>query len=486
MALNPNNSNKKCRVFLIPQLMRGHLIPMTDFAKLLVVAHPDVEPTMVVTPGNAALIKSSLGQSQSFGRVQILTYPFPSECTETNVETMGVGSKEETMLINKSLLSIRPVHEELLGKSKPDVVVADSLFYWAPNVAAEYGIPCLFFFCSGVFPFVVFKHIYDMQPSMGFDDCHRVITVSNLPGPKIEMPVTELPNYRIRHDEVTGKLLDSLFRSLPDVFGIVVNTFRALEKEYCKEYERIQSKRAYFIGPVSLCNASNVDGVIHRGGKGDVGCLRWLDSKEDGSVVFVSFGSQCYFKSEQLHELAIGLEHSRRNFLWVVRGDNMEEWMPDGWEDRIAGRGFLVKGWAPQVAVLSHPATGAFMTHCGWNSVLEGVSAGVPMLTWPFAAEEFINEKLLVEVLGCAAKVWDGGKRSTREEEHELVPGSAIAHAVSKFMEPGSKYVAMLSKAKNVAVSALAAVQYGGSSHGDIKNLVKDMFGLIGKNVMPN
>ncbi|KAF3339898.1 Abscisate [Carex littledalei] len=120
------------------------------------------------------------------------------------------------------------------------------------------------------------------------------------------------------------------------------------------------------------------------------------------------------------------------------------------------------------------------MTHCGWNSVLEGLSAGVPMLTWPFAAEEFINEKLLVEVIGCAAKVWDGGKRSTREEEHELVPGSAIAHAVFKFMEPGGEYVAMRSKAQNVAVSALAAVQEGGSSHGDVKDLVNDLFGLIG------
>ncbi|XP_078151282.1 UDP-glucose flavonoid 3-O-glucosyltransferase 7-like [Carex rostrata] len=392
---------------------------------------------------------------------------------------MGVGSKEETMLINKSSLLIRPTLEELLSKYKPDVVVSDAMFYWAPSVAAQFGIPCIVFFTCGAFPLVVFKRIYDMQQSMSVDADH--LTVSDLPGPKIEMPVCELPNYSIGHDEETNKIFDSLFGSWPDVFGIVLNTFCALESEYCKEYERVQTKRAYFIGPVSFYNTSNVDGLIHRGGEGDVGCLRWLDGKEDGSVVFVSFGSQCYFKSEQLHELAIGLEHSRRNFLWVVRGHNMEEWMPDGWEDRIAGRGFVVKGWAPQVAILAHPATGAFMTHCGWNSVLEGLSAGIPMLTWPFAAEEFINEKLLVEVIGCAAKVWDGGKRSTREEEHELVPGSAIAHAVFKFMDPaGGEYVAMHSKAQNVALSALAAVQEGGSSHGDIKDLVNDLFGLIG------
>ncbi|XP_078161182.1 anthocyanin 3'-O-beta-glucosyltransferase-like [Carex rostrata] len=360
---------------------------------------------------------------------------------------MGVGSKEErTMLINQPTLLIQPALEELLIKYKPDVVVSDAMFYWAPSVAAQFGILCILFVSGGTFPLVVFKRIYDMQPSMSVDADQ--ITVSDLPGPKIVMPVPELPNYRIGHNEACDKVLDSLFGSWPDVYGIVFNTFRALEKEHCKEFERVQRKRAYFIGPVSLCNSSNVDGVIHRGGKGDVGFLKWLDGKEDGSVVFISFGSECYFKSEQLHELAIGLEHSRRNFLWVVRRDNMEEWMPDGWEDRMAGRGFVLKRWAPQVAILSHPAIGAF------NSL------------WM----EF----------SCAVKVWDGGKRSTREEEHELVPRSAIAHAVFKFMEPGGEYVAMHSKAKNVAVSALAAMQEGGSSHGDIKNMVNDLFGLIG------
>jgi UDP-glucoronosyl and UDP-glucosyl transferase len=471
------NSNKKCRVFLIPQLSKGHMIPMTDFAKLLAAAHPDVEPTILVTPANAALIKASL-EHPSVGQVQILTYPFPSEGLKTSVETMGAGTKEETRLINSSSSFICTALEELLSKRKPDVVVADALFHWAPSVASEFGIPCILFFSSGVFSLVVYRHIYEMRPSMGVDDC---VTVSDLPGPNIVMPVREIPNYPVGQDEVTSKILDSLFGSWPDVFSIVFNTFRELESEYCVEYGRVQTKNAYFIGPVSLCNVSNGDEAIYRGGEGEAACLRWLDGKEDGSVVYVSFGSQCYFKSEQLHELAKGLQESGRNFLWVVRGDDAKEWMPDEWEERIAGRGFVVKGWAPQVAILSHPATGAFMTHCGWNSILESLTAGVPMLTWPFAAEEFINERLLVEVMGCAARVWDGGKRSTKEDEHELVPGSAIAHAVSKFMKPGGEYVTMRSKAQNIATLALASMQEGGSSHGDMKSLVNEMFGLMAR-----
>jgi UDP-glucoronosyl and UDP-glucosyl transferase len=472
MSINPSKSNKKCRVFLIPYFARGHLIPLTDFAKLLAAAHPDVEPTIIVTPGNATLVDSSESQ------VKILTYPFPTEGPKTGSETAGIGSKEHSLLINEKSWLIRPAVEELICKYKPDVVVTDVLFSWVPSVAARHEIPCLLFFCSGIFPLVVYRHINDMKPDMSADN---IITVLDLPGPKIVMPIRELPNYTPGEEAASNQILDSTFGCQPNVVGIVFNTFREFESEYCREYERAQTKRAYFIGPVSSSYNNSGDKAIRRGGEGDAACLKWLDDKEDGSVVFVSFGSQCYFKSEQLHELAIGLEDSKKNFLWIVRGDNMEEWMPDGWEDRVAGRGLLVKGWAPQVSILSHPATGAFMTHCGWNSILESLTAGVPMLTWPFAAEEFIIERLLVEVMGCAGRVWDGGKRSTKEDEHELVPGSAIAHAVSKFMDHGGAYVTMRSKAQNISTMALAALQEGGSSRGDMKSLVNDMFGLMAR-----
>jgi UDP-glucoronosyl and UDP-glucosyl transferase len=80
----------------------------------------------------------------------------------------------------------------------------------------------------------------------------------------------------------------------------------------------------------------------------------------------------------------MGLEESRQNFLWVVRGvDKSEEWMPEGWEERVADRGLVVKGWAPQVLILAHVAIGTFLMYSWWNSILEGSAVGVPMLTWP-------------------------------------------------------------------------------------------------------
>jgi hypothetical protein len=122
------------------------------------------------------------------------------------------------------------------------------------------------------------------------------------------------------------------------------------------------------------------------------------------SVLYVSFGSQNSITSGQTRELALGLEASGRPFLWVVRpplefdakdGFN-PEWLPAGFEAR-ARMGLLVRGWAPQEQVLAHPSSGAFLSHCGWNSVLKSLSRGVPLLGWPLGAEQFFKAKLVAE-----------------------------------------------------------------------------------------
>uniref|UniRef100_A0A453A7S1 Uncharacterized protein n=1 Tax=Aegilops tauschii subsp. strangulata TaxID=200361 RepID=A0A453A7S1_AEGTS len=131
----------------------------------------------------------------------------------------------------------------------------------------------------------------------------------------------------------------------------------------------------------------------------------WLDAMCTGSVVYASFGSLVRVLHEQLYEVGHGLEDSGRPFLWVVKESEVAaspevlEWLP-ALEARTAGRGLVVRGWAPQLAILSHRAVGAFVTHCGWNSLLESVAHGVPVVTWPHLADQFLNERLAVDVLG--------------------------------------------------------------------------------------
>ena len=172
--------------------------------------------------------------------------------------------------------------------------------------------------------------------------------------------------------------------------------------------------------------------------------------------MFLCWGSKGALPKQQLEEIAAGLENSGHRFLWVVRtpagsDDPKRYWerrgeadldalLPEGFLERTKDRGLVIKTWAPQVDVLNHPATGAFVTHCGWNSVLETVSAGVPALTWPMVFEQFIIERLLTEVLAIGERLLPegAGVRSTRYEENDLVPAVVVAQSVAKFMEPGA------------------------------------------------
>lgn len=117
----------------------------------------------------------------------------------------------------------------------------------------------------------------------------------------------------------------------------------------------------------------------------DSTCLKWLDQQQQNSVIYVAFGSFTVFDKEQFQELASGLELTNRPFLWVVRPDITNDAIdayPEGFQDRVATRGQMV-GWAPQQKVLTHPSIACFLSHCGWNSTMEGVSNGVPFLCWP-------------------------------------------------------------------------------------------------------
>ncbi|KAJ4799153.1 Glycosyltransferase [Rhynchospora pubera] len=429
--INSNNANlKKWRVFVIPYFARGHLIPMKDFADLLSANHPDIEPTMVVTPGNTKFITSSIGKSNKSTQypVQILTYPFPLIGLKPDVETVGIGKSTESSAIDKAAHMARPGQEQVLRKYKPDAVITDVMFPWIAAIAADLGIPCLFFASSGAFPILIIRSLFKIVAHLGL---HDHVTVSGLPGPEIRMPVLELPTF-VFEDNYTQKP-ERATKSWTDVFGFVVNTCRGLELDYCNEFEKTQASRAYFVGPVSVSCSMNQHDVVERGGEGETNCMRWLDSKEEQSVIFVSFGSQCYFKSAQLHELAMGLEESGQNFLWVVRCvDQSDEWMPEGWEERVADRGLV-----------------------------------------------FINEKLLVDVVGCATRLWEGGKRSTRETECELVPRTVIAHAVSQFMEPEGENSSVHCKARELGAVIRSAMAEGGSSTSDLSRLISDLINAM-------
>ena len=149
--------------------------------------------------------------------------------------------------------------------------------------------------------------------------------------------------------------------------------------------------------------------------------------------------------------------------------------MPEGFAERMArgDHGFIIRGWAPQMLILSHAALGGFVTHCGWNSVLEAVSAGVPMVTWPRYADQFYNEKLVVEGLGVGVGV-GAEEYAPSVETHRVIAGEAIAESIRKVMKEGDG-VTIRKKAEELRDKARAAVEKGGSSYDDVGRLMDEL-----------
>lgn len=205
--------------------------------------------------------------------------------------------------------------------------------------------------------------------------------------------------------------------SLRNSDGIIVNTFESLEPRAVKGLKEGSCLPGILIPPVYPIGPL----IAYRGGEGGGGerneCLCWLDSQPSRSVVYLGFGSRGVFSAKQLGEIAVGLERSGVRFLWVIRAppseDQADQFLPPpepdlnsllpvGFMDRTKGRGFVAKSWAPQIDILGHEAVGGFVTHCGWNSTLEAVCAGVPLVAWPLYAEQRFNKILLVEEIKIA------------------------------------------------------------------------------------
>ncbi|EMS55742.1 UDP-glycosyltransferase 73C5 [Triticum urartu] len=332
------------------------------------------------------------------------------------------------------------------------------------------GVPCVAFSAIGAFSTLALHHLEREDVDNGDVD---VATVPQFPGPSIRVPRAELPEFlrgRGRYSMI------SKIVPVEDCFCQAMNTSLELERQYCEMYMlHGYAKRAYFVGPLfssSSPSHSPAGGVDDQQSP----CIGWLDSKPGRSVVYLCFGSLTHVSDAQLHQLALGLEAAGKPVLWVVR-DTGNWTPPEGGAARVGDRGLLVTAWAPQTAILGHPAVGAFVTHCGWNSVLETVMAGVPVLTWPMVFEQFITERLVTEVLGIGERLWPcgAGLRSTRHEEHEVVPAGDVARAVTAFMLPGGAGDAARSRVMDLAAKCRAAVAEGGSSHRDLRRLVDDL-----------
>lgn len=470
---------------LLPHLAHGHMIPMMDMARLL--ARRGLVITVVTTPINAARFVSVIDRAARSGlRIELLQVPFPSaeaglpEGCES-MDSLPSRGMFKNLLLGISMLR-QPV-ERLLHRLQPhpSCIISDKNVMWADQTAREFRIPRLVFDGTSCFSLLcthniveskVFDTVSESEPFVvpGLPD--RIeLTRAQLPG-AVNIGPSDIKDVR---DEIRAKELGA--------YGVVINTFEELELSYISEYRRVRGK-VWCIGPVSLCNEDNLD-KAERGNKSSVdddACLKWLDLRGPRSVIYACLGSLSQLTAPQLMELGLGLEACGRPFIWVIRGGNesqLENWISEsGFEERIKGRGLLIRGWAPQVLILSHPAVGGFLTHCGWNSTLEGICAGLPMITWPLFAEQFYNEKFVVQVLKIGVRL--GSKVAVKWGEEEkfgvLMKREEVKQAVNQLMDEGDDEAReRRNRAANVGHRAKMAMEEGGSSYLNMTLMIEDI-----------
>lgn len=433
-------------------------MPLLDLACLLR-RRGFARVTFFTTPGNAAFVRAALARGGA-GGVPAVELPFPCG-VDAPTARAAAGERAEDVASASSFAAfveatsqLRPRFEEALAALRPpaSVLVADGFLYWAHASAAALGVPSVSFLGTSAFAHVVREAcVRDMPGAARSGGGGAVYTVPEFPD--IQFPLADLVPPPAALMEVDAKMAAAVAAS----HGMILNTFHDLEGRYIEHWKQHNGFRVWPVGP--LCLARQPSSATAHDAKAKPVWTRWLDEKAAAgrAVLYVALGTLQSVPEVQLREVAEGLERAGVDFLWAVRPGNAD--LGIGYEERVKGRGMVVREWVDQWDILRHSSVRGFLSHCGWNSVLESVTAGVPLAAWPVGFEQPMNAKLVVDDIKVGVRV-----RACDGTVGGLVKSEEIARAVRELMygEAGKE---MASNVARIAAHArLALSDNNGSS----------------------
>ncbi|KAL4183723.1 hypothetical protein AMTRI_Chr11g99700 [Amborella trichopoda] len=447
------------RVVMMPFMAQGHLIPFSAIAELLSERNP-LKITLVNTPHNASKLRSMLNPKAS-GAVEVAELPFSSADHGLPLDAENTDALPYHLIIRlfeasetlehafESLVSVIALDDGRL----PLCIVADVFCGWTVLVAERLGIHHVVFITCGAFGTLGLTSTWLHLLHLWTDADEFLVPLVNQ---------VRAADGKDRWSIFLQKQISlSMHRSKG---GMPCNTVAEIEPDGLRLLQAMTGRRVWPIGPLLPLSHFSENGVRERGGK-QLGisaerCIAWLDTRPLRSALYVSFGSRNTVSGWQLKELALGLEASGARFILVFTS----EWLPEGFEEGVKDRGLIVKGWVPQLVILSHKATGAFLSHCGCNSVLESLSQGVPLIGWPMAAEQFFNSIMLGdEKVGVCVEVGRGKEVGVGREEvarvvAEVVKGEKGAEMRRKTSEMREVLRKGMAEEESVGGSALRAL----------------------------
>ncbi|KAJ9536266.1 hypothetical protein OSB04_un000566 [Centaurea solstitialis] len=284
-------------------------------------------------------------------------------------------------------------------------IVSEGVMSFALDAADELGIPGVLFWTTSACGLLAFAH-YNTLMEKGFIPLKDPADLTNGYLDTIVDCIPSMKGIRLKNmppflrttdpDDFMVKFVIRETARAKKASAIVLNTFNELEHDVLNELSSIYPD-IYPIGPIHILEKNTENNDLRLTGsslwKEETECLEWLDSKKPNSVVYVNFGSITVVTPQQLVEFSWGLANSNQTFLWIIRPDLVSgdsPMLPPEFLVAANDRGFLTS-WCPQEKVLNHPSIGGFLTHCGWNSTLESILNGIPMICWPFSVEQQTN-----------------------------------------------------------------------------------------------
>ncbi|CAL1411789.1 unnamed protein product [Linum trigynum] len=458
---------KPPHVLMVPHPAQGHIFPMLKLAQKLANEHG-----IAVTVANLEFIHRKIAeQSCGTGMIRLVSVPDGFE---------SPGDADDWLKMAECLEKVVPVQlRKLLEKQKESAVgcdgdgheqeiswvIADAFASAAFVVATEMGIKTAALWTASMDNLALLLRLPQLIEAGTIDE--NGFLLNNLESISLSYGI---PAWKINEltwnspgaPDDTQKFLFTRFyinvSRYSQLFGcLLVNSFHELETSACQMFPDTLPIGPLVSEPDSRRHNNNNNNVVPSGSfwQQDSTCVPWLDEQPPDSVLYVAFGSITVVSQQQFSEFALGLEMTGKPFLWVIRPDFVKgstAEFPQGFWERVGGRGKVV-GWANQEAVLSHPATACFVSHCGWNSTLDGLCAGVPFLCWPYFVDQFHNRDSICEA-------WKVGLNLKADDETGMVTSSEIASKVGRLLSDDT----IRCNSLRLRGSARDSVTEGGSS----------------------
>ncbi|XP_058735360.1 UDP-glycosyltransferase 84B2-like [Vicia villosa] len=458
--------NTNINILMVSMALQGHVNPMLNFAKRLVTK--GVHVTIATTEEGRARMLKNTDQNLSNSGISLeffsdgLSVDFDRSDTKTVTNTIREkGPKNLSNLIDS------------LSKNQTfSCVIINPFVPWAVDVAAEYQIPCAMLWIQATACYSVYYRYFkntDVFPKL--EDPNEKVHLPGLPALEVrDLPSAILPSSSPHFYQ----LMADFIKALDKVKWVLGSSFIEIEEEIVKSMDSLTP--IYNIGPVvspSLLGEKETSNVSADMWNAEDSCMEWLNNKPNSSVIYISFGSLIVLSKKQMSNLATALKNSNKNFLWVVKPQNNGgfTWedpayeLPKEFLEETEGRGLIVK-WCAQTKVLQHPAVACFISHCGWNSLLETLITGVPVIAYPFWTDQPTNAMLIENVFknGVRIKVGEDGVGSVEDIErcvYEVVEGPNAGEFKKRALE--------------IKESGKKATQDGGSSSVNINKFLSEL-----------